>query len=199
MRFAMRLFQKFNPKRDFLLFGIYAWASIASLMADTMANKPIIGIDGLNNMAQVWKSVNPITSNYEIRGNFGNAFTLPESVITDSTVVNIPSCPFLATSSSNNATTSAVAVWIAIDRNTNYALVQATIATNSGWNTSPITLSNTDGTETPNYDFRAAISFDGLLITVNWSAFMTSSNSTVIRTAISRDGGMTWTTQNSSL
>ncbi len=198
MSFTITLFQKFNPKRAFLLFGICTWACLASLTADTMANKPIIGIDGLNNVVQIWKSVNPVTNNFEIHGNFGNALTLPETVITDSTVVDISSIPFLVTSSSNNAITSAVAVWIAVDKGTNNNLVQATIATNSGWNTSPITLSNNDGTEKPNYDFRAAISFDGQLITVNWSAFMTSSNSTVIRIAISRDGGMTWATQNSS-
>ena len=102
--------------------------------------------------------------------------------------------PITAFTPSNDVSTKGASVWFANDLTTGNDLIQGTVLTSSGWNLNAVTFSLNNGLESPNHDYQVSISSYGQKIVVTWSSRFQLN--TVLRTAISTDGGATWTLPN---
>lgn len=190
----VRNFLNFNKTCCSLTYVGFVYLSSLAAEGDYSAN-PKIGIVASGQLAGVWDSFDQKTQQYCIKACYGS--------IDDVTVISNPSLycarePKIAVSNSNKAIIKAVAVWIARDLATKNDLIQATILTTLGWSDKPTVLSKNDGSEKPNHDFEVSMLGDKQQIVVTWSAYMPYTKDTVVRCAISNNGGLIWDSPTSS-
>lgn len=167
-------------------------ATIAHAMHESVS-KIKTGIDGRGNLASVWVTNKGDKGQPSIQGFSG--MTLPGNVVSLTDPVKYARIqePKLATSKSQFATTRAVAAWLATDLHTHNGVIQCAILTATGWSTSPIVLSENDGSEKVIHnDYNAVISDDGLTMMITWVSLMSATQDRVVRASNSTNGGLTW-------
>ena len=186
----MGYFQNINHKVLVLMIGICTFA-VTSHAFSSHAIKAKTGMNGQNEIISVWFSTDSETGHSKIQGKVG----LNSSISTDLTSPSIVHAinPKLAVASASTDT-QAAAAWLAFEHSTEVQTIQATVATQAGWNGSATVhnLSLTNGTEIPKNVEKVIISSDGYAITVLWSSYMPHLHDTVIRAATSNDGGRHW-------
>ncbi len=191
----MIFFQKFSGKLAPIMLSIsFCLASGNFIYSDQFT--PDVRIDGSGNVAAVW--LEDDGANNFIQGLYGPAASTPAGSpveISNPGIYNAANPILLATSTGTPGPggASAVAIYSAIDTNTGNSVILASIATTSGWNTTPVLLSADDGSEYPNTDYRVTISDDGTQIVVNWSAYLITPGQNLVRFSVSTDGGATFT------
>ena len=125
-----------------------------------------------------------------IQGSYGTA--LSENVIdlTDPKLYHAYK-PVIVTSTSYKATVKAAAAWCAIHLTTGNEVIQVATLTGLGWS-GPMTLSFNDGTDKPSKDYKITMSDDGKVIVVCWSSTFPSMLDSIACSAVSTNGGLTW-------
>jgi hypothetical protein len=191
----MKIFQKLN--NNFVIYFLTIIFSIGSEnFIECTQRSPKTKVDGLGNLAVVWVE-NDDGGNNVLMGAYGPGFPTSGTALTSNTALNVGTPRLVTSTSASTSTTgaTAVAVYEAVDVTTFNTVIVTSIATSSGWNTTPITLSLDDGTESPNNDYRVSISADGETIIITWSSFLTTVDENVLRASVSTDGGTTFTSQ----
>lgn len=151
------------------------------------------GVDGTNTMVTVWHTVDSVIGTYKVQSVVSNGPWTPLDIvnITNPLLVNAYDDNVLAVSGTSEGTRAAVA-WRAFDLFTGNKIIQVATLDNLGTWSSPVTLSLNDGNEVPLSDYQVAISSNGSVIVVTWTAYLFLTAREQIRAEISTDGGASW-------
>lgn len=182
----MKYFQKVIKQAIALIYGIYCLVGVAY----AVPGNPDVKVDGYNEVVSIWHQDHVTTGFLTVNGAYGTS-SPTTTVITDPSSVHAFS-PVLAASHSNTTATTAVAVWKAYDLTTGDYIIQAAVASTSGWTAnSGVTLSDSVN-EIPQDEYRVDISDDGSIIGVQWVTYLIATGDIAVRRVVSTDGGSTW-------
>ena len=187
----MRYFQKICSKFSIaiLLAGFLVASENVIYGTDS---SPHVTFDDAGNIVGVWINDNGTTS--IINGTYDTTFPVTPTALTDPSVYSVSGPTFLVNSTATvSGGAAAVVVYAAFDIAASVERVLVSTATTSGWNTTPIALSLNDGTEYPNTDYNVCISPDGVTIIIIWTSFLTGPGDVLRRSAVSTDGGASFT------
>jgi hypothetical protein len=189
----------------FLLSASFWGASESFVYSQSSTNDTTLrsAFDSSGNIAAVWVT-NAGGSNGVLSGvissvgDFPSAVTSPQTLSGNYAVFGtngaVGSSVIATVSAPMSGGVDAAAAYLAFDPETYYVVVLVSTATIEGWNTQPTRLSLDNGNEAPNADVGIVLSPDGQTITVTWSSYRIDLGYAQLNTAISTDGGISFTT-----
>ncbi len=155
------------------------------------AGSPTVKIDGYDQLVAAWHDTDTGTGFLKIIGSYGTS-SPTTAILTDPSAVHAFS-PVLATSHSNSASTTAVAIWKAYDLFAGNQVIQVAVASTSGWTANSGTTVSDVLSEIPQNEYQVDISDDGSVIGITWSSYIISTGDVVVRKVYSTNGGFSWT------
>jgi hypothetical protein len=192
----MKFFENLAKKFVILLCGMMCmWSVTANAYID---DSTALALDGSNNTIAVWRILN--VNRYQLQAAYGTGSPWTPVNITQTTGLNaedVLDFPFIVVSKDVSTNIRAAVTWISRDISTSLRNIRVSVydSTLGTWST-PKNISSGTVDEIVRADYLADISSDGLTITVTWASFFTSLGQYVLRSAISTDGGLNFTTTN---